>query len=96
MRPSSLDCPLCRRCSVQRLSEALFVYRVEETEGERGPWKVSTLAYYHSLEDEAGREFVAYQWHPVNRAASTSRTSTLAQASARALVVSIMHLQDRL
>jgi len=64
MRPSPLDCPLCRRCSVQRLSEALFVYRVEETEGERGPWKVSTLAYYHSLEDEAGREFVAYQWHP--------------------------------
>jgi hypothetical protein len=64
MRPSPLDCPLCRRYSVQRLSEALFVYRVEETEGERGPWKVSTLAYYHSLEDEAGREFVAYQWHP--------------------------------
>jgi hypothetical protein len=64
MRPSPLDCPLCRRYSVQRLSEALFFYRVEETEGERGPWKVSTLAYYHSLGDEAGREIVAYQWHP--------------------------------
>lgn len=43
---------------------SLFVYRLEEGKGERGPWKVSTLAYYHSLEDEDGREIVAYQWHP--------------------------------
>jgi hypothetical protein len=43
---------------------SLFVYRIEEGEGERGLWKVSTVAYYHSLEDEAGREIVAYQWHP--------------------------------
>jgi hypothetical protein len=49
----------------QRLALAsLFVYRVEEAEGERGPWKVGTAAYYHSLEDEDGREIVAYQWHP--------------------------------
>ncbi len=44
----------------------LFAYRVEEAEGERGPWKVATEAYYHTLEDEAGREIVAYHWHPGN------------------------------
>lgn len=42
----------------------LFAYRVEEAEGERGPWKVTTVAYYHTLEDGTGREIVAYHWHP--------------------------------
>lgn len=57
-QPISLagDRPLRLRC--------LFAYRVEEAEGERGPWKVTTEAYYHTLEDEAGREIIAYHWHP--------------------------------
>jgi hypothetical protein len=41
-----------------------FDYRIEKAEGERGPWKVTTEAYQHALEDEDGREIIAYQWHP--------------------------------
>lgn len=41
-----------------------FYYRVEKAEGESGPWKVTTEAYQHALEDEDGREIIAYHWHP--------------------------------
>lgn len=42
----------------------LFTYRVERAEGERGPWKVRTTAYFHALEDETSQEIIAYHWHP--------------------------------
>lgn len=32
--------------------------------GERGPWKVETLAYSHGLETPEAREIIAYHWHP--------------------------------
>jgi hypothetical protein len=31
---------------------------------ERGPYKVQTAAYYYALEDQDGREILAYHWHP--------------------------------
>ena len=43
---------------------SLFTYRVEKAEGKRGPWKVTTEAYYHALEDGNGKEIIAYHWHP--------------------------------
>jgi hypothetical protein len=42
----------------------LFRYRIVRAEGERGPWRVTTAAYYHALEDGASREIIAYHWHP--------------------------------
>lgn len=39
-------------------------YRVAEHPGPRGPWEVSTVAYYYTLADSDGREVVAYHWHP--------------------------------
>lgn len=43
---------------------SLFAYRIEKAQGERDPWKARTTAYYHVLEDEDGREILAYHWHP--------------------------------
>lgn len=43
---------------------SLFAYRVEKAEGERGPWKVVTVAYSHALETRTGQEIIAYHWHP--------------------------------
>jgi hypothetical protein len=42
----------------------LFTYRIEKAEGEHGPWKVTTKAYFHALETEDGQEIIAYHWHP--------------------------------
>lgn len=39
-------------------------YRVVAAEGQRGPWKVSTTGYEYSLDDDQGREVLAYHWHP--------------------------------
>jgi hypothetical protein len=39
-------------------------YRVVPAEGERGPWKVETLAYSHGLETPEAQEIIAYHWHP--------------------------------
>jgi hypothetical protein len=41
-----------------------MLYRVTEAEGERGPWKVSTAAYFYALHDEKQREMLAFHWHP--------------------------------
>jgi hypothetical protein len=48
-------------------------YRVVEGEGERGPWKVSTVAYYYTLEipGPARQEVLGYHWHPQERNAIT-------------------------
>lgn len=57
--------PVLVRAGDRRLGlSSFFAYRVEEAEGERGPWKVRITAYYHALETEDGREIVAYHWHP--------------------------------
>ena len=38
-------------------------YRIVEAEGDRGPWKVTTVKYSYGLEAD-GREIVSFQWHP--------------------------------
>lgn len=40
-------------------------YTVVEAAGQRGPWKVTSVGYLYAIEDAAGRELVAYHWHPV-------------------------------
>ena len=43
-------------------------YRVVEDEGARGPWKVSTVAYYYTLTIAAtAQEVLGYHWHPQGR-----------------------------
>jgi hypothetical protein len=41
-----------------------MLYRVTEAKGERGPWRVSTAAYYYALHDSKRRELLAFHWHP--------------------------------
>jgi hypothetical protein len=41
-----------------------MLYAIVRAEGERGPWKVRTEAYYYALHDPDARELVAYHWHP--------------------------------
>lgn len=38
---------------------------VETDDPERGPWKVSTLAYWYRVENDSGRELVSWHWHPL-------------------------------
>jgi hypothetical protein len=42
----------------------LHQYRLVEDEGERGPWKAQTAAYFYAIEDQAGNEVLAFHWHP--------------------------------
>jgi hypothetical protein len=47
-------------------------YRIIEGEAERGPWKVSTVAYYYTLETpettaSPSQEVLGYHWHPHER-----------------------------
>lgn len=48
-------------------------YRVVEYEGARGPWQVSTVAYYYTLAMTASpaHEILGYHWHPQGRSAVT-------------------------
>lgn len=39
-------------------------YRVTKAEGVKGPWKVSTAAYFYALHDAEQRELIAFHWHP--------------------------------
>ena len=39
-------------------------YRIVEAKGEHGPVKVTTTAYYYSIENKDKKELVAYHWHP--------------------------------
>ena len=42
-------------------------YQIKEARGtndERGPWKVSTTAYYYAVHNGHQREILAYHWHP--------------------------------
>jgi len=42
----------------------LLNYTFAEVAGERGPWKVSTKAYFYTIEDREEREVISFQWHP--------------------------------
>jgi hypothetical protein len=42
----------------------LHQYRLVEDEGERGPWKATTAAYFYAVEDREGKEVIAFHWHP--------------------------------
>ena len=44
---------------------------VRDPEPSRGPFRVSTATYLYSLEDEDGREVVAYHWQPDGRSPIT-------------------------
>jgi hypothetical protein len=51
-------------------------YRVVEDEAPRGPWKVSTVAYYYTVETPEtsttpAQEVLGYHWHPQERNAVT-------------------------
>lgn len=46
---------------------ATLHYRIVEADGERGPYKVSTVGYLYALDDADGREVLAYHWHPKGR-----------------------------
>lgn len=48
-------------------------YRVIRPGGKHGPYKVQTAAYYYAIDDHAGREIVAYHWHPDVRQATGVR-----------------------
>ncbi len=39
-------------------------YRIEEAEGELGPYEVSTAAYAYIIGDAEEREILTYHWHP--------------------------------
>ena len=48
-------------------------YRIVEASGPRGPWKVSTAAYWYSLEQlDEWSEIIAFHWHPAGRTAITT------------------------
>ena len=49
-------------------------YRIVEYEGPSGPWKVSIVSYYYSLEDageDSGKREILYHWHPQGLSAVT-------------------------
>jgi len=60
-------------------------YRVVEGEGERGPWKVSTVAYYYTVEIPGPErmEILGYHWHPQERNAITYPHLHLYQGAGR-------------
>jgi len=39
-------------------------FQIREASGERGPWKVSTKAYYYAIQNDKGEEILSYHWHP--------------------------------
>lgn len=39
-------------------------YRVVKVNHNRGPWKVTVDGYEYGLDDDQGREVIAYHWHP--------------------------------
>ncbi len=43
---------------------AAMLYSVTKSEGERGPWKVSTAAYRYGIHDSQQVEILSYHWHP--------------------------------
>lgn len=39
-------------------------YKIVTAEGDRGPFKVSTIGYWYTLRDHEDREVIGYHWHP--------------------------------
>ena len=39
-------------------------FHIRQAKGKKGPWKVSTSAYYYGIQDSDRREILAYHWHP--------------------------------
>jgi hypothetical protein len=37
-------------------------YRIVRAEGARGPWKIATAGYEYAIDDQEGREVLAYHW----------------------------------
>lgn len=53
---------------------ALFVRilaRVQEHDGERGQWRVTTTAYDYALREPEGREIIVFHYHPDSRSPIT-------------------------
>lgn len=46
-------------------------YRVIESPGAAGPWTVTIVAYYYTVQDADRHEVFAYHWHPLQRGAVT-------------------------
>lgn len=48
-------------------------YRIVPAEGQRGPWKVETVAYYYTVieADAPHRDIFGYHWHPQGRSPIT-------------------------
>lgn len=45
----------------------LHYYRVVKAGSGSRPWRMTSTAYYYSLEDGDGQEILAYHWHPEAR-----------------------------
>jgi hypothetical protein len=58
--------PVPLRCrSGQRITfRASQNFRIVQARGALGPWRVSTAAYYYSIDTEEGGEIISYHWHP--------------------------------
>ena len=39
-------------------------YRIVQGDGDRGPWKVTTVAYYYEIQNRQGSPLLAYHWDP--------------------------------
>jgi hypothetical protein len=62
--------PIGLRCTTGSPAPWLYVeqqYDLIEVPGERGPWKVSTLAYRYRIDSAAGDELALWHWHPKDR-----------------------------
>lgn len=46
-------------------------YRVVEHEGARGPWTVTTVAYYYTIGEVNGKELLGFHFHPHERSPIT-------------------------
>lgn len=53
--------------SIEIALRVLLHYRVVEDPNEPGSWTVRTAAYYSSLQNLKGKEFLSYHWHPAGR-----------------------------
>lgn len=58
--------PVQLRCrSGERIAfSASQNFRIIQAKGSLGPWRVSTAAYYYSIETVEGQEILQYHWHP--------------------------------
>jgi hypothetical protein len=68
--------PIRLRLSTREAAPSLYVeqqYDLVKAPGERGPWKVSTLAYRYRIDSAAGNELVLWHWHPKDREGRPNR-----------------------